>query len=164
MEIVIEINSAFPKASAIRAELDGELHALRRPGLEVTSKTIPAPEGALLVHEVFQFLVTHKDEIVTLLPFLTACIQLTSTIVKRNAPPTGAKRPPKKPKKKASKKVGKTKEPPPPAVTMRVNADVLPLPAGEDREKRFILKVIGQATSPRTTTNAGVTTARRPKR
>ncbi len=84
MAIEILLNRDAPGAAEIGAELAKELRALEITGVEITSKTAPAPEGALVLHEVYQFVIQHHHAIVNLAPLAAAALQTVNTILKRH--------------------------------------------------------------------------------
>jgi hypothetical protein len=139
MQIQVSLNPHAVAAADIRAQLDAELHALERPGIQVRADK-KAPEAeAFGLGEAYQFIVDCGPGIVALLPLVTAVLQLSNAILDRR---TLAQR-----KAKARKKVKRAPQrdeaSAPAPIVVRVNGRQLELPADERQLKKFINAVSG---------------------
>jgi len=150
MKVDVLLNRHAVGAARIRAELSAELGALEGAGVQVTARSGPAPDGALGLQEVFQFVVEHKDEIVAGIPLLTATLQIANTVLKRLSEDSAEKKP---------KKTGDAA--PAPVVIVQVKDHAIPLPANPARVKKFMNEVEGKTKVPK---KAKGSTTRRTKK
>jgi len=139
MQIQVSLNPHAVAAADIRAQLDAELHALARPGIQVRAdEKAPAAEAFGLA-EAYQFIVDCGPGIVALLPLVTAVLQLSNAILDRR---TLAQRKAKA-RKKAKRAPQREEASAPAPIVVRVNGRQLELPADERQLKKFVDAVSG---------------------
>ena len=132
MTIQVLLDPKVPGYGAIQPDLLAEMNALgNERGVKLTTRKAPPPEGTLPVAEAFQFIVEHKEEIVTVFALAKAVIQVVNTILSRRQP----------------KAEGKQK------LLALVLADDqrLPLPASPERQRKFLAQLEGAKRPPRIT-------------
>ena len=141
MQIQVSLNPDAVAAADIRAQLDAELHALERPGVQVRAdKKAPEAEAFGLV-EAYQFIVDCGPGIVALLPLVTAVLQLSNAILDRRGLTQRKAKARKKVKRAPQKEEASASAP----IVVRVNGRQLKLPADERQLKKFINTVSGRA-------------------
>lgn len=145
MQIQISLNPLAVAAAEIRAQLDAELHALERPGIQVRAdRKAPEAEAFGLV-EAYQFIVDCGPGIVALLPLVTAVLQLSNAILERRG-----LTPPKTRARKKAKRAPQAAEAIASApVVVSVNGRQLELPADERQLKEFMSAVSGPSQTRR---------------
>ncbi len=141
MQIQVSLNPHAVAAADIRAQLEAELHALERPGIQVRAdEKAPAAEAFGLA-EAYQFIVDCGPGIVALLPLVTAVLQLSTChprasracAAERRRPGRRAKRAPQKEEASASA----------PVVVVNVDGRQLELPADDRQLEQFLNAVSG---------------------
>ena len=139
MEIQILLNPKLPNYGEFQAELSGEINALQRPGITITSRTAPPPSGTLTLGEVFQFILDNKDTIVDSLNLLTAVIQIVLEVQRRRniTPPSKSKAKTSPATKKRKTKPEKVE----PLAIIIVGEHQLSLPCTSKQANDFVKKV-----------------------
>lgn len=139
MQIQVSLNPRAVAAAEIRAQLDAELHALERPGIEVRAgKKAPGAEEFGLA-EAYQFIVDCGPGIVALLPLITAVLQLSNAILTRR----GLTSPKAKVRRRAQRAAQLEEAGASAPVVVSVNGRQLELPADARQLKQFLDAVSG---------------------
>jgi DNA/RNA endonuclease G (NUC1) len=139
MQIQVSLNPHAVAAAEIRAQLDAELHALERPGIQVRAdRKAPAAEAFGLA-EAYQFIVDCGPGIVALLPLVTAVLQLSNSMLARR----GLTSPKAKVRRGARRAVQLEEAGASAPVVVSVNGRQLELPADDRRLKQFLDAVSG---------------------
>lgn len=146
MKILITLNPHLQNAAEVQAELNGEFNALQRKGVEVTSKTFAPRDGALAGPEIFQFLIDHHQDIVSLVNLLTAVIQISNAVlVRRNIIPAKSSR--EKAKTSRGHAIRRSKTASSSPITLILGELHLNLPCTAQQAKTFIKKASKQDTN-----------------
>ena len=154
MEIQILLNPNLQNYGELQAELGGEIAALQRPGVTITTKTAPPPEGTLGFGEVIQFIIDHHKEIVALTPLVTATVQAIGAVLNRAhiTSPKPARKPvitSKGKRKKAKTKPQKLEA----LVVVIVGENRLDFPCSVKQADNFVKRVRKQGTSKSSTSD-----------
>ncbi len=140
MEIQILLNPNLPNYGEFQAELSGEINALQRPGLSITSKTAAPPPGTLGFGEILQFIIDNQDNLIQSGLLLTSVIQVVMEVLRRRdvIPPA---KPPKSTKTQKSKKQANTDRTEPLVIIITGDKNQLNLPCTPKQASDFIKKV-----------------------
>ncbi len=145
MEIEVFVDPEHAEAAALQADLAGELTALQRQGITITTKTSPPPPQTLGTAEAYQFIIQHHEELVSLAVLLKAVLDVIFAVLRRRSispiqqPPRG---------KPAAKQSGKAKprkktSSPIPILVIRVGDATLTIPSTPSKEASFVVEVTG---------------------
>jgi hypothetical protein len=134
MRVEIQLNPELANFPQIQAELSAEIDALNahQAGLTITKAKKAPPGGTLGLHEVSEFLISHADDVKSMIPFVTALLQVTVEVLKRRG--TGTKPTPAKTKPSRKRKPRASK----PSLRFAVDGQDVSLPASTEVQRRFL--------------------------
>jgi hypothetical protein len=141
MQIRVSLDPHAVAAADIRAQLDAELHALARPGIQVRADKNASGAEAFGLVEAYQFVVDCGPALVATLPLVTAVLQLSTAILERRWFTPRKARAKKKAKRARRGDVRGAGASAP--VVVSVNGRQLELPADDRRLKEFMNAVSG---------------------
>jgi hypothetical protein len=145
MKIMILLDPGISEFGPLETDLKNEINALSVPGVSITTKTGPPPEGTLVLDQVSQFIIEHSEELRMLIPLAQAAFQVVLEVLRRRgmdkpkAPAQGKVS--QKTRGKKTKKRTTKKTPTKPAILFDVDGHTLELPCSEQRQRRFLLEL-----------------------
>ncbi len=131
MQIQMSLNPHAVAAAELRAQLEAELQALERPGVQVRADNKAPGAEEFGLAEAYQFIVDCGPGIVALLPLVTAVLQLSNAILQRRDLAS---------RKREDERQASASAP----VVVSVNGRELELPADERQVKEFLSAVSGR--------------------
>ncbi len=139
MQIQVSLNPNAVAAADLRAQLEAELHALERPGVQVRADNTAPGAAEFGLAEAYQFIVDCGPGIVALLPLVTAVLQLSNAILTRRGLTS-----PKAKVRRGAKRAAQLEEAGAFApVVVGVDGRQLELPADDRQLKQFLDAVSG---------------------
>lgn len=162
MKIMIMLDPNISEFGPLETDLKNEINALSTPGVTISTKTGPPPEGTLVLDQVSQFIIEHGEELKLLIPIAQAAFQVVLEVLRRRGmdkvkPPSQRTASQKADAKKSEKKATK-KAPTKPAILFIVDGYRLELPCSEERQRRF-LSDLQRVSAEKQITNRGRGTA-----
>jgi hypothetical protein len=137
MQIQVSLNPRAVAAADLRAQLETELHALERPGIQVRADNKAPGAEEFGLAEAYQFIVDCGPGIVALLPLVTAVLQLSNAMLTRR----GLNSPKAKVRRRARRAAQLEEAGASAPVVVSVNGRQLELPA-DDRQLREFMSTL----------------------